>query len=122
MVIRAKSAAPIIITPINTFPLNFKMASITIAAGINTNAPRVPEYSITQIKKNIKKATINGVDAEIVDFVAKPENIETFIYYKVAFIESKEKLYMVMAWTLAETKDKYDAEMEKMLNSFSVTK
>lgn len=69
---------------------------------------------------HIQETKINGLDAEMADFVGQPDNLEDTIYYKVAFIEGKKNLYMVMAWTMAETKDKYNAEMEKMLNSFKL--
>jgi hypothetical protein len=68
----------------------------------------------------IEKATINGLDAEIVSFVGTPSTVDLEIYYKLAFIEGTKKLYMVMTWTLADRKATHEAEMNQMLQSFKL--
>lgn len=68
----------------------------------------------------IKKATINGLDAEIVDFTGKVEGIAYDIYYKLAFIEGTKNVYMVMTWTLDSKKNENNAEMDQMIQSFKL--
>jgi hypothetical protein len=67
---------------------------------------------------NIKKTAINGLDAEMIDMLARIDTNGTDIFYKAAFIEGPKNMYMIMSWTLADSKDKNSAEMETMLNSF----
>jgi hypothetical protein len=69
---------------------------------------------------NVKKATINGLDAEIVDFTGAVEGVESDIYYKLAFVEGTKNLYMIMTWTLATDKDKNTEEMDQMIQSFKL--
>lgn len=68
----------------------------------------------------VKKANIGGLESEIVDFIGMSEGIAEKIYYKFAFIDGKDNMYMVMAWTLASNKDKNSEEMDAMLNSFKL--
>jgi hypothetical protein len=76
----------------------------------------------TKSGPNIKAVKINGLDAEIVDFVASVDGIESDIYYKIAFIEGTKNMYMVMTWTLANMKNTHTAEMTQMLMSFKLAK
>lgn len=68
----------------------------------------------------VKKATINGLDAEIVDFTGSVPNVDAEIYYKLAFIEGTKNLYMVMTWTLDSKKDSNSEEMDQMIQSFKL--
>jgi hypothetical protein len=65
-----------------------------------------------------KAVKINGLDAEMMDFEAKVEGVESDIYYNVAFIEGKEKMYWVMAWTMPTSKDKYKPDFEAAMKTF----
>lgn len=65
-----------------------------------------------------KPVKINGLDAEMMDFEAKVEGVESDIYYCVSFIEGKDKLYWVMAWTMPSSKDKYKPDFEAAMKSF----
>lgn len=86
-------------------------------------------YRIVQMKslsKGIKKKgkvvissqKIDACESEIVNFVGKVKGIKSKIFYKIGFITSDEKCYMIMAWTLASNKDKNNEELEKMIKSF----
>jgi hypothetical protein len=68
----------------------------------------------------IKKTTINGLDAEIVDFTGKVPDIDFDIYYKLAFIEGTKNVYMVMTWTLDSQKNENNDEMDQMIKSFKL--
>ncbi|HET6990781.1 MAG TPA: hypothetical protein VFJ43_05630 [Bacteroidia bacterium] len=68
----------------------------------------------------VKKAVINGLDAEIVDFTANVEGINYDIYYKLAFIEGTKNMYMLMTWTLDSSKNENMDEMDQMINSFKL--
>lgn len=79
--------------------------------------------SITmRAEPSVKKSTINGLDAEIVDFTGNVEGIESAIYYKLAFIEGTKQVYMVMTWTLDSDKNSNSTEMDNMINSFKLKK
>ncbi len=70
----------------------------------------------------IKKTTINGLDAEIVDFTGSVEGIESDIYYKLAFVEGTKQMYMVMTWTLDSDKNANMEEIDAMIASFKLKK
>lgn len=78
----------------------------------------IAEATQIQTVPEIKKTMIGGCDGEIVDFTGKSEGIEDPIYYKFAFIDGNDNMYMVIAWTLAEYRAKNTGEMDLMLNSF----
>lgn len=65
---------------------------------------------------------IGGLDAEIVEFWGHMEDIKQDIYYFIAFVESKDKVYMIMAWTLKSRMNKYKNSFLKMVNSFRLLK
>ncbi|CAN5892041.1 hypothetical protein BH11BAC7_BH11BAC7_06770 [soil metagenome] len=69
----------------------------------------------------VKKANLNGLDAEIVDFTGAVEGVESDIYYKLAFVEGTKNLYMIMTWTLASDKEKNSDEMDQMIQSFKLS-
>lgn len=69
-------------------------------------------------KPTLQKTSISRIPAEIVDFVGKVEGIEPLIFYKIGFIESDGKLYMIMTWTLNDMRSRHNAEMTSMIKSF----
>ena len=78
------------------------------------------EKMTLRAEPSIKKTTINGLDAEIVDFTGNVEGVESDIFYKIAFVEGTKNLYMIMTWTLDSDKNKNNEEMESMINSFKL--
>jgi hypothetical protein len=99
----------------------------------NADSSAIKNYRDTQLsligeRANIKGPTpavamkINGLNAEFVEFRAGVEGVPDDIAYFVTFIESKEKFYMVMAWTLYERRDKYRDDFLNMFNSFRIIK
>jgi hypothetical protein len=69
-------------------------------------------------KSTIRKAKLGGCDARLADVAGTQEGIEDPMGFTVAFIEGKETLYMVMTWTFEKSKDTYQEDMDKMINSF----
>ncbi len=67
---------------------------------------------------NPKSAQINGLDAEFAEFDGKIAGIKFDISYFLTFIEGKENMYMIMAWTLKNRKEKYKKTFEKASKSF----
>ncbi|MBX2827402.1 MAG: hypothetical protein KTR22_04535 [Flavobacteriaceae bacterium] len=65
-----------------------------------------------------KKVTINGLNAEQVEFTASLPEVDYDIYYIITFIEGRENVYMVMKWTLAEYTEKYKETFLQMADSF----
>lgn len=69
-------------------------------------------------KNKITSLKINGLNAATVQIDANVEGVKNAIAYFLTFIEGKEKLYMVMAWTFRDKKDDYAMIFEKMAKSF----
>ena len=65
------------------------------------------------------KAKINGLDARLASLSGTVENLN--VYWKVGYIQGKKDYYQVLCWTLAENKEKYDAQMGEIINSFKET-
>lgn len=65
-----------------------------------------------------RSATINQLDAELIQIDGRVDDIEHTISYTLGFIEGNEKMYMVMAWTLVERKQKYEDTFNKSIKSF----
>ena len=68
------------------------------------------------ISETTKK--INGKNTEEISFNGKIEGVIYNIGYILTFVEGKEKVYMLMAWTLADKNDKYQETFEYISNSF----
>jgi hypothetical protein len=82
-----------------------------IAEGVNVSA-----------QKPVKKLTIDGMPARMLQFDGTVEGIDEGISYFAVFIESKHKLYFVMAWTLESEKGEFTPIAETMLKSFRLKK
>jgi len=68
------------------------------------------------MKSNSKSKRINGLDAELIEIDGGIEGEE--IFYFLSFIEGKDKVYMIMAWTSKERKRKYKSTFKKIAESF----
>lgn len=67
-----------------------------------------------------KSLEINGLESEMVYFNGKIEDVIYPINYCLTFIEGNDKVYMLMAWTLKDRKEKYRATFEKIIKSFKL--
>lgn len=63
-----------------------------------------------------EEKNINGLNARTISLSA-PVNNNDF-YWKFAFIEGNSTFYQVITWTLKDQKEKYDGQMEAILQSF----
>ncbi len=70
------------------------------------------------INESSKK--INGKDAEVVAFDGKVQGVIYDISYLFTFVEGDDKVYMLMAWTLKNKRDKYQETFEYISDSFTV--
>ncbi len=66
-----------------------------------------------------KKVTINGLNAEQVEFTANVPEVDYDIFYLLTFVEGREHVYMIMEWTLAEYADKYKGTFYQMVDTFT---
>jgi hypothetical protein len=71
-------------------------------------------------KTDIVRSKINGMRAAKMEMDATVEGISTPITYCLTFFEGKEKMYMIMAWTLQNKKDIYRSTFDKMAKSFKL--
>ena len=62
---------------------------------------------------------INGMNAEQIEFTASVDGVVSNIFYIMTFVEGKENVYMIMAWTLSGNEEKYKDTLYDMSNSFS---
>lgn len=69
-------------------------------------------------KKTPVKLKINGLNAVKAEIDGVVDGITEPISYFVTFVESSEKLYMIMAWTLKEEKEIHRSTFEKMAKTF----
>ncbi|QLG46742.1 hypothetical protein [Costertonia aggregata] len=80
------------------------------------------EESITITKQMPAKAMkINGLDAQVVDVDGKVDGIMYEIAYTIAFVEGNENVYMIMAWTLKDKREKTKNTYAQIINSFELT-
>lgn len=91
------------------YPKNFTGYTDLLVAGFNENPDikidnKVTDWAIgTLPAKNFSlNGTLEGID----------------IYYHYTLIEGKNTYYQVMQWTLADRKDNYKEEMNKIAKSF----
>lgn len=64
----------------------------------------------------LKQQTINGLKAYVFENTRTINQVNT--YYQIVLIEGKDTYYQVVAWTLANRKDKHKTTLEKMCFSF----
>lgn len=69
-------------------------------------------------KSTMRKTKISGCDTRIADVAGTQAGITDAMGFTVAFVEGKENLYMIMTWTFEKDKDKYQEDMDMMINSF----
>ncbi|PHR46596.1 MAG: hypothetical protein COA32_10660 [Fluviicola sp.] len=67
-----------------------------------------------------KSLTINGLNAEQIAIEGSVPGLNAKLYYLYTFVEGKDNVYMVMAWTLNSRKDKYADVLEEMSNSIKL--
>lgn len=105
------------------------VAAVKDAKGFDPNAPMVQSYraaylGIFSSNNTVKSVTepralkINGLDAETVDVIANTQGIKSDIYYMLTFIEGKDKIYAIMAWTVPQNKPALKPHFEKAALSF----
>lgn len=69
-------------------------------------------------KTEPKSYEINGLPAVTTEIQGEATGVVYPIYYYMTFIEGADDLYMIMTWTLKESKDTYKGTFEKMVKSF----
>jgi hypothetical protein len=63
---------------------------------------------------------ISTLDAQQMELAGSVEGVKQEIAYFLTFIEGKEKVYMIMSWTLMDRKDKYAKTFAEVSNSFKL--
>ncbi len=69
-------------------------------------------------KKEPRQLTINGRDAEQVEFTASVAGVDNEFYYLITFVEGEKNVYMIMSWTLAMFEADHKSTFVDMANSF----
>jgi len=63
-----------------------------------------------------EELTIGGDKARELSFEGISSG--TGVYWKLAFIEGRDRYYQIMVWTLAESRNKHEKKMNIIINSF----
>ncbi|MGB5818895.1 MAG: hypothetical protein WBG90_05375 [Saonia sp.] len=63
---------------------------------------------------------INGMDAEIVEIDGNAADVIYDIAYTLGFVEGKENVYMIMAWTLKDKRKKFKKTYDLAIRSFEL--
>jgi hypothetical protein len=63
---------------------------------------------------------ISALDAQQMEFTGSVEGVKQEIAYFLTFIEGREKVYMIMSWTLKERKEKYGKTFDEVSKSFKL--
>lgn len=76
--------------------------------------------NVAMKNKTEKDTLINSLQAKILKFEGKVEDIDVF--YEVVYINGIDDYYQVMSWTLLEKKSEFEPIMDKMIQSFRIKK
>lgn len=68
-------------------------------------------------ESDFRSAKANGLEMRMKDIDADVTGVPESVSYFLGFVEGKETLYMVMAWTLKSRKDGYEEEAGKIIKS-----
>ena len=73
-------------------------------------------------QKPVKKLTVSGMQARMLQFDGRVKGIDQGISYFAIFVESPDNLYFVLAWSLQSKKAEFKPIAETMLKSFHLKK
>lgn len=65
----------------------------------------------------VKSKKVNGMNSRQKQVDADVEGVEMPISYWLGYVEGKDRLYTIMAWTLQSRKADFEEEANKMINS-----
>lgn len=72
---------------------------------------------VISVSKPVSKK-INERAAEVVELDGNVEGVAKSISYYLTFVEGDKQVYMIMAWTLQDRKERFRDTYEKIANSF----
>jgi hypothetical protein len=86
----------------------------------NVQVKSMSENMTMKSDGNLAALKINNRDAQTIQFDANIEGVKGDIAYYLTFVEGDDKVYMIMAWTLANRKEKYGKTFDTMVKTFKV--
>jgi hypothetical protein len=95
----------------------------------DTTRSVISNYTDTQIqsisenvevlgKTQVKSHRVNGLKATTIEIDATLEGVESSITYFLTCVEGADKLYMILAWTLQDRKDRHRDTFQQMVKTF----
>lgn len=84
----------------------------------NVQSSSLKEGIVISDSTEISSIKINGTNAYQIELEGEVEGVSVPIYYIVTFLESNEKLFMSMQWTLQSRKEKYRGTFLQTINTF----
>jgi hypothetical protein len=93
--------------------------TLSVAENYRNIQLRMLEEGITINARSKPEAVkVGNLDAQQVQIDGNVEGISQEIAYFLSFVEGKEKVYMIMAWTIKDRKEKYRKTFDKIAKSF----
>ncbi|MDF0716280.1 hypothetical protein PY092_08990 [Muricauda sp. 334s03] len=71
-------------------------------------------------KSEPKSIKIHGLDAEALELDAKVNGLDNDISYFLTFVDGREKVYMIMCWTLKNQKEEHKKTFKTIAESFEL--
>ena len=82
-------------------------------------AKDIAKSSGIEITPKLQKTTINNLNARLLNFQGVVNGVD--VYWKIAYIEGKNRYYQILTWTLPNKKSDNEAAMDAIINSFKET-
>ena len=71
-------------------------------------------------KSEPESIKIHGLDAEFLELDAKVNGLDNEISYFLTFVDGREKVYMIMCWTLKNQKEEHEKTFKTIAESFEL--
>jgi hypothetical protein len=109
-------------TFIDTFSdLNVYDSTLSVIENYRTSQVKSLSENMTVISEGeVVSLKINDRDAQSVQMDGNVDGVLSGISYYLTFVEGNDKVYMIMAWTLANRKEKYGKTFDAMAKTFKV--
>ena len=82
-------------------------------------ADDITKASGLEVHPELKKKTINGLNARILEIEGKVKDLD--IYWKIAYLEGKNRYYQILTWTTPSKKADNEEAMDAVIISFKET-
>lgn len=75
------------------------------------------ESGVITYESDVTEKKVNGMPSRQLQIDAMVEGVDDAVSYWLGYVEGKDNLYTIMAWTLKDSKEDFESEAEEMINS-----